>query len=48
MRQPCEVCGIDKVDAHHEDYNDAMNIMWLCREHHIAHHAKLKQMKKEP
>lgn len=32
----CEKCGIEtKVDAHHEDYSKALEIMWLCRRCHM-------------
>ena len=34
QRQPCEVCGIDKADAHHEDYDKPLEVRWLCRKHH--------------
>lgn len=37
-RQPCEVCGVTKVDAHHDDYNKPMEVRWLCRKHHNEHH----------
>lgn len=40
IKKPCEVCGKNKVDAHHEDYNKPYDVMWLCRRHHIEHHAK--------
>ena len=33
-RAPCEVCGKEKVDAHHPDYLSHLNVMWLCRKHH--------------
>jgi hypothetical protein len=38
IRQPCEVCGEEKVDAHHDDYNYPMSVRWLCRKHHAEHH----------
>lgn len=41
LRQPCEVCGIAKVDAHHDDYSEPLNVRWLCRKHHLEHHAKV-------
>jgi ribosomal protein S27AE len=37
-RLPCEVCGAGKVDAHHDDYSKPLEIRWLCRSHHKAHH----------
>ena len=39
-RQPCEVCRAAKSEAHHPDYNRPYDVMWLCRKHHKALHAK--------
>ena len=36
VRQPCEVCGSDKVKMHHEDYSRPLRVRWLCRSHHLA------------
>jgi hypothetical protein len=36
--QPCEVCGEEKVDAHHDDYSKPLEVRWLCHKHHKAHH----------
>ena len=41
-RQPCEVCGADNTDAHHDDYSRPMAVRWLCRLHHKAEHARMK------
>lgn len=35
---PCEICGRLEVQAHHSDYNQPLNIRWLCCEHHRALH----------
>lgn len=40
IRCPCEVCGAPKVDAHHDDYSKPLEVRWLCRPHHVEHHAK--------
>lgn len=47
VRQPCEVCGEIKVDAHHDDYSKPLEVRWLCRLHHRQHHAKLKEQPNE-
>jgi hypothetical protein len=40
QRQPCEVCGATKVEAHHDDYSRPLAVRWLCVEHHnAAHHS---------
>jgi len=33
-KQPCEKCGCEKVEAHHEDYLKPLEINWLCKKHH--------------
>ena len=38
MRKPCEVCGIKKVDAHHDDYKKPLKVRWLCDKHHKELH----------
>lgn len=44
IKQPCEVCRTNNnVQAHHDDYNDPMNVRWLCSWHHAEHHKNEKQ-----
>jgi len=38
VREPCEICGNPKTDAHHDDYSKPMEIRWLCRSHHRKLH----------
>ena len=40
IRQPCEICGEKKVEAHHDDYSKPLEVRWLCRKHHLEHHGK--------
>jgi hypothetical protein len=39
IRRSCEVCGKDKVEAHHEDYTKPLDVIWLCPMHHKRLHA---------
>lgn len=40
--QPCEVCGVTKVHAHHDDYGKPLEIRWLCQTHHTELHRAAK------
>jgi hypothetical protein len=39
-RRPCEVCGCERSEAHHEDYSRPLDVRWLCRVHHLMHHGR--------
>lgn len=39
-RGVCEVCGSDKVEAHHDDYTKPLEVRWLCKSHHMELHRK--------
>lgn len=41
-RQPCEECGTEKVEAHHDDYEKPLEVQWLCRLHHRRLHSDLR------
>lgn len=37
-RQPCERCGGEPADGHHDDYQRPLAVRWLCRRCHKAAH----------
>jgi hypothetical protein len=38
-RGPCSVCGTDlNVEGHHTDYKKPLEVVWLCRQHHLEIH----------
>lgn len=44
VRQPCEVCGTARTDAHHpHGYDRPLDVAWLCRVHHFAEHGIVKK-----
>lgn len=44
-RQPCEICGCEMVDAHHDDYSKPLAIRWLCKSHHTQLHRRMNEAK---
>jgi hypothetical protein len=43
-KQPCRVCGSDKVERHHIRYdNNPGSVEWYCHRHHAALHAELRR-----
>jgi hypothetical protein len=39
VQQPCEVCRAPNTEMHHDDYDKPLEVRWLCRKHHLEHHA---------
>lgn len=33
-KENCCICGSVKSQAHHEDYADPLNVIWVCAQHH--------------
>jgi hypothetical protein len=40
-RPPCEVCGALSAEAHHKDYSRPLDVVWLCRKHHMELHRRV-------
>ena len=38
VRKPCEVCGSNKTEGHHDDYSSPLSVRWLCKKHHLEAH----------
>lgn len=38
QKLPCWTCGDEKVEAHHYDYSKPLDVVWLCRKHHVELH----------
>ena len=45
-RQPCEVCGESRTDAHHDSYDKPLDVRFLCARHHRQRHAQLNAPRK--
>lgn len=37
IKKPCKKCGSLKVEAHHNDYNFPLKVIWFCPKHHRQH-----------
>ena len=42
IRLPCQACGVKKVMGHHPDYTKPLEVIWLCREHHVEEHVRMR------
>ena len=40
VRLPCEVCGKEPAEAHHDNYNKPLEVRWLCKQCHEDWHTK--------
>ena len=40
VKKPCEDCGAEPTNAHHEDYGRPLDVNWLCDSCHVKRHKK--------
>lgn len=45
VKCPCENCGSPRSQMHHENYNNPLDVVWLCRPCHMTLHKLEKQRK---
>lgn len=38
IQEPCEQCGDNNSEMHHEDYSKPLEVKWWCRDCHLQHH----------
>jgi len=39
-KENCKICGSPNSQMHHEDYNKPLQVIWLCRKHHLELHGQ--------
>lgn len=42
-RLPCEKCGNEKSEGHHENYTKPLEVVWLCKKHHVERHVEMRR-----
>ena len=43
QKHPCFICGSEKVQGHHPNYDAPLDVIWLCVPHHRAAHKAAKE-----
>lgn len=40
-KEPCKICGNLDSQIHHPNYDKPIDIIWLCRKHHLELHKNI-------
>jgi len=43
QKKPCCVCGSENVQAHHENYDFPLDVVWYCPQHHADRHSEIRK-----
>ena len=43
-QQPCDNCGHENAEMHHDDYTKPLDVEWLCRGCHLELHNSLESI----
>jgi len=41
VKTACQFCGEIEVQGHHPDYSRPLDVVWLCKEHHMKIHKSM-------
>lgn len=44
FKQPCIICGHEKTEGHHPDYDRPLDVVWLCMKHHKEAHKMTNEL----
>lgn len=48
IKQACRYCCELKVQAHHEDYSKPLEVIWLCKKHHVEADKLRREKERSP
>ena len=43
IKTPCFICGDINSEGHHPDYSRPLDVVWLCKKHHVEAHKLTKE-----
>ena len=43
IRGNCVICNNELTQAHHEDYNKPLEVIWYCAKHHSERHIEIRE-----